>query len=82
MHGTKAYFDGRRVLIDIQNPVLLEMLRSNDYTRNSIRQAISAVTGQTYAIGPYRPPAAEKDEGDPLEKLISSLPESEHIKIH
>ncbi len=81
MRGTKAYFDGRRVLIDINNPVLLDMLRSNDYTRSGIRQAIAAVTGQACAIGPYKPPKEAAEEEDPLEKLIASLPESGNIQI-
>ena len=82
MTGTKAYFDGRHVLIDMQNPILLEMLRTNDYTRNSIKQAIRDVTGQSYPIGPYRPPEKQKEKIDPLESLISSLPASEQINIH
>lgn len=82
MMGTKAYFDGKRILIDIQNPILLEMLRNNDYTKTSIRQAISLVTGRTYPIGPYRAREREAPKEDPLEKLIASLPEDESIHIH
>lgn len=82
MMGTKAYFDGRHVLIDIQNPILLEMLRSNEYTKTSIRQAIAAVTGRTYPIGPYRAPEKKGSDRDPLEELIASLPDDGSINIH
>ena len=81
LRGTKAYFDGRRILIDVSNPVVLEMLKGNDYTRQQIKHAISEVTGQNYGIGPYRPPVEAKDEADPLEQLISSLPPAENITI-
>jgi DNA polymerase-3 subunit gamma/tau len=82
MMGTKAFFDGKRILIDIQNPVLLEMLRNNEFTKKAIRQAIAAVTGREYPIGPYRTPEQEKPAEDPLEKLIASLPSDDSIHIH
>ena len=73
---------GKRILIDIRNPVLLEMLRSNEYTKTGIRQAIAAVTGHAYPIGPYRTAEAEAPKADPLEALIASLPTDESIHIH
>jgi len=82
MMGTKAYFDGKHVLIDIQNPILLEMLRTNEYTKTGIRQAISAVTGKAYPIGPYKAKEKEVSDSDPLEKLIASLPSDGSINIH
>lgn len=80
LHGSKAYDDGRRVLIDIQNPALLQMLKVNDYTKNHIKQAILDVSGKNYGIGPYKPPAQER-QVDRLEELISSLPPSDYISI-
>ena len=82
MMGTTAFFDGKRVLIDIKNPILLEMLRSNEYTKTSIRQAIAAVVGRSYPIGPYRAKAAEAPKEDPLDRLIASLPQSDKVEIH
>ncbi len=81
LRGTKAYFDGRRILIDVSNPAVLEMLKSNDYTRRQIKQAISEVVGQNYGIGPYRPPVEQQEDTDPLEQLIASLPKAENITI-
>ena len=81
LKGTKAYFNGKQVLIDVSNPVILSMLRSNEYLKNNIKQAIWETTGERYGLGPYRPEEEKKDTPDPLEKLIASLPESPEIVI-
>ncbi len=81
LRGTKAYFNGRQVLIDVSNPVVLEMLRDNEYTKNSIKQAIFEVTGDRCGLGPYRPPKQDTPEEDPLEKLIESLGDAPNITI-
>ncbi len=81
MRGTKAYFNGKQVLIDVSNPVVLEMLRDNEYTKNSIKQAIFEVTGDRCGLGPYRPPEQEVPQEDPLEKLIESLGDAPNITI-
>lgn len=81
MRGTKAYFNGKQVLIDVSNPVVLEMLRDNEYTKNSIKQAIFEVTGERYGLGPYRPPKQETPQEDPLQKLIQSLGNAQNITI-
>jgi DNA polymerase-3 subunit gamma/tau len=78
--GTRAFCSATHVLIEATNPVLLEMLRSNEYTKESIKNAITSATGKKYALGPYR--AAEPaDEGDPLEAFIASLPKADNIII-
>ncbi|MBP3464737.1 MAG: DNA polymerase III subunit gamma/tau, partial [Angelakisella sp.] len=49
----------------------LEMMRSNDFTRQSLKRAIAEVTGARYGVGPYtaeKKPAAE--EPSPLESLL------------
>ena len=79
LFGTRAFCSATHVLIDATNPVLLEMLRSNEYTKSSIKQAVAVVTGIKYALGPYRPPT--EPENDPFEELIASLPQSENIII-
>lgn len=81
MRGTKAYFNGKQVLIDVSNPVVLEMLRDNEYTKNSIKQAIFEVTGDRHGLGPYRPPQQETPQEDPLQKLIESLGDAQNITI-
>ncbi|HWP51873.1 MAG TPA: DNA polymerase III subunit gamma/tau [Clostridia bacterium] len=81
MRGTKAYFNGKQVLIDVSNSVVLEMLRDNEYTKNSIKQAIFEVTGERHGLGPYRPPKQETPQEDPLQKLIESLGDAPNITI-
>ncbi|MEG1774747.1 MAG: hypothetical protein RR320_07830, partial [Oscillospiraceae bacterium] len=78
--GTRAFTDGKRVLIDVQNSVLLEMLKSNEYTKSSIKQAVFAATGRQYGLGPYRAPV-KKVQTDPLESLIGALPPDESFTI-
>ena len=78
--NTTAYFDGKRILIDVQNPILLNMLKTNEYTKTSIKEAIALVTGSQIPIGPYK---AQKNttDTDPLDALISSLDGQKNIII-
>lgn len=82
MH-TKGYFDGKYVLIDIDNQTALDSLRNSDLTKKYIRRAISQVLGNEYPIGPYRGQkiAEPKAPLDRLDELIKNLPENEKIKI-
>lgn len=82
LRDTSAYFNGKQVLIDVSNPIILDMLRTNEYMKNNIKQAIVEATGERYGLGPYRPPEDKKaDDADPLEKLIAALPKSPDIVI-
>ena len=81
LRGTKAFFNGKQVLIDVSNPVILNMLRSNEYLKNNIKQAVFEATGERYGLGPYRPPETEKPQNDPLESMIAALPELPEIVI-
>ena len=69
--GSHAYLRGQTVLVECGNPIFLEMMRSNDFTRQSLKRAIAEVTGARYGVGPYtaeKKPAAE--EPSPLESLL------------
>lgn len=71
--GSRAYFRGMTVLVECQNPVFLEMMRSNDFTRSSLKRAISEVTGSRYGVGPYAPDKAvapAEKQPSPLESLL------------
>ena len=61
---TTAYLAGGRVLIASDNPVFRELLRDNELTRNSLKQAIMEVTGTRYGIGPYAGPAPAARAGE------------------
>ena len=68
---SKAYQSGNRILVDSSNLVFREMMRTNDYTRQSLKQAIAEVTGLKFGIGPYeRPATAETQQASPLEQLL------------
>jgi DNA polymerase-3 subunit gamma/tau len=71
--GSNAYLEGEHILIQCANPLFLTMIRENQYTRDIIKRAIAEVTGRRYPIGPYRTPV-QKQEEDPLEEFIRSLP--------
>ncbi len=50
---SKAYFDGRRVLID-GSELFLEYMRTNRYSAELIKSTIAEVTGKRCGIGPYQ----------------------------
>jgi len=72
--GSSAFTAAGRVLIASENPVFREMMKSNEYTRNSIRKAIMEVTGVKYGLGPYNGPLVRKPEeaekSAPLDDLL------------
>ena len=49
---SQGYTCGTRILIQCSNDVFREMMRTNEYTRSSLKQAIAEVTGKKYSIGP------------------------------
>lgn len=75
--GSHAYLRGQTVLLECDNPVFLEMMRSNEFTRMSLKRAISEVTGINYGIGPYtrQKKAPAEAEPSPLESLLQSAAE-------
>ncbi|MDR1354170.1 MAG: DNA polymerase III subunit gamma/tau [Oscillospiraceae bacterium] len=51
--GSKAYLEGNMVFIDTNNHSFLDLMRNNNQTKESIKEAISAECGKRYRIGPY-----------------------------
>ena len=77
LHGalisTEAFLDGEIVLIDCQDPLFLEMIRSNDYAKKSIHQALLSGAGRDYRIGPFKRERYEmKKADDPMEQILAS----------
>lgn len=71
LQGSHAYLRGQTVLIECDKPIFLEMMRSNDFTRQSLKRAIAEVTGTKYGVGPYTaPPKEDAAQSSPLEELI------------
>ncbi len=52
LKNSKAYFDGRRVLID-GGSMFRDFIRANKASQRSIKKVIAAVTGLQCGIGPY-----------------------------
>lgn len=78
LSGSVAYLGGSRVLIQCDNPVFTELMRSNEYTKTSLKSAIAEVTGKKYGIGPYAGPSREEGtaaEGRPLDDILRSAQE-------
>ncbi len=63
LQGTRAYFDGRRVLFECSD-AFRDYIRKNKDVSKQIKELIYQVTHQSYSIGPYEKPQAE-DDGQP-----------------
>lgn len=50
---SKAYSGGDLLLVDAGNELFAEIIRSDDYARESLRAAAETVTGSVYRLGPY-----------------------------
>lgn len=77
LHGalvsTEAFLDGEIVLIDCQDPLFLEMIRSNDYAKKSLHQALQSGAGRDYRIGPFKRERYERRKADdPMEQILAS----------
>lgn len=77
LRDSRAYTRGQTMLVECKNPVFIEMMRSNEFTRTSLKRAIAEVTGVKYGVGPYtaEDPAKKADEPSPLESLLQSAAE-------
>lgn len=73
--GSSAYESGDILLIDCKNPMFLTLIRDNEYSRKSIRQAVAEVTGRKFRLGPYKPEQhqVEASQPDPLEDFLNNL---------
>lgn len=56
LKGTRAFYDGRRVLIECSN-LFREFIRTNKDSQELIKKVIAEKTGIRCGIGPYTPPA-------------------------
>ncbi len=72
MKGSKAYFDGKRVLIK-GSDLFLEYMRQNKYSNSLIKNVIADVTGSEYPIGPYKKKHEQQITDNKLEENIKKL---------
>ena len=59
LKGSRAFCDGRRVLID-GTEMFLEYIRQNDYSKKRLKRCIEQVAGVRYGVGPYHTPTQQQ----------------------
>lgn len=59
LKGSRAFCDGRRVLID-GTEMFLEYIRQNDYSKKLLKRCIEQVSGVRYGVGPYHTPKQQQ----------------------
>lgn len=73
LQGTRAWFDGRRVLIEC-SAISREFLRKNKSSGELIKKVIEEKTGVHCGIGPYQPPSAQADApARKVEEVLADL---------
>ncbi len=80
LHGTlvnsTAYIVGDLVLIDAKDSMFAEMMRKNEYTKMSLREAIRLETGKVYRLGPVKKNVEIKETGGLLAELEKKAKEA------
>lgn len=71
LQGTRAYFDGRRVLFECSD-AFRDYIRKNKDVSKQIKELIYQVTHQSYSIGPYEKPK-EEDAGQPVVSVDDTI---------
>ena len=75
LHGalvnTEAFLYGEIVLIDCDDPFFLEMIRTNDYARKYIHEALVTASGRDWRIGPFKKEQYTAKKEDPMENILS-----------
>ena len=67
--GSTAYIRGDLLLVDSPDELFLQLVRTNEYTKESLREAVLAETGKRYRLGPYKRKAAPEKQSTPLAEL-------------
>lgn len=77
MIDSRAYTSGDLMLIDCANDMFRQLLRTSIAAKESLRDAILAVTGRKYNLGPYNPQkhTVAQNTDDPLEGLLKKASE-------
>lgn len=73
LQGSKAYYDGKRVLIDCNEP-FRDYMRKDKSTYTRLKKVILDVSGVRCGIGPYEKPKAAKDaQGVSMEDTLKAM---------
>lgn len=79
LQGTRAYFDGRRVLFECSD-AFRDYIRKNKDVSKQIKELIYQVTHQSYSIGPYEKPQ-EKDDGQPVVSVDDTIKQMQAMGV-
>ena len=72
LKGSKAYYDGRRVLID-GGGIFREFIRQNKDSQALLKAIIQEVSGLACGIGPYTPPKDQATDHPTVEQALKDL---------
>lgn len=72
LRRSRAYFDGRRVLID-GGDTFRDFIRVNKESQALIKQLIEQCSGVRCGIGPYMPPAKKQEQIQNIEDTLKAL---------
>lgn len=65
LKDSRAYYDGKRVLID-GSELFLEYMRKNEFSSEMVKSVLQQVTGVRYPIGPYKKQRGQETENQPM----------------
>ncbi|MBP0990223.1 MAG: DNA polymerase III subunit gamma/tau [Oscillospiraceae bacterium] len=79
--NSQAYVENDIIYIDSSDALFLRLIKENEYSKESLREAIKAETGKRYRLGPYNR-KKQKNESEPLSPFqeISKLADEMGIK--
>ena len=70
--GSKAYIRGDLLLVDSKDDLFLQLVRTSEYAKESLRDAIQAETGKRYRLGPYKREKAPEKVESPLDAIAEA----------
>ena len=65
LKDSRAYYDGKRVLID-GSELFLEYMRKHEFSSEMVKSVLQQVTGIRYPIGPYKKKRGQETENQPM----------------
>ena len=79
LKGSRAVIRKDILLIDSENPMFRDILRSNTAARDGLKKAAATVLGSLYRIGPYSPPDVTA-ANNAVKKAKENTPKTDEVK--
>jgi DNA polymerase-3 subunit gamma/tau len=67
--GSRAYTNGDLLLVDSPDELFLQLVRTSDYAKESLREAILSETGRRYRLGPFKRKKKEESPAGPFDAI-------------